>query len=117
SQEGRGSAADRRQATLARIANVRPAAARKVAQRFVARVPHPPTFQPRRRPTTASFVIRDAKRRVYPSQAKRLAPDFPFHPQVYRGDGETLKLPDGDYTVEFSRGPESIPQTQNLKVD
>ncbi|MBI3853117.1 MAG: CehA/McbA family metallohydrolase [Verrucomicrobia bacterium] len=68
-------------------------------------------------PTTASFVIRDTQHRVYPSQAKRLAPDFPFHPQVYRGDGETLKLPDGEYTVEFSRGPESITQTQNLKVD
>ena len=68
-------------------------------------------------PTTAAFVIRDGQRRVYPSPAKRLAPDFPFQPQVYRGDGETLKLPDGDYTVEFSRGPESIPQTQNLNVD
>jgi hypothetical protein len=68
-------------------------------------------------PTTAEFIIRDAQRRVYPSQAKRLAPDFAFHPQVYRADGETLKLPDGDYTVEFSRGPESIPQTKNLKVD
>ncbi len=77
------------------------------------------TFQVRdenNAPTTAAFVIRDGQRRVYPSLAKRLAPDFPFHPQVYRGDGETLKLPDGDYTVEFSRGPESIPQTQNLKV-
>lgn len=68
-------------------------------------------------PATAEFIIRDAQRRVYPSPAKRLAPDFPFHPQVYRSDGETLKLPDGDYTVEFSRGPESIPQTKNLKVD
>jgi hypothetical protein len=68
-------------------------------------------------PTTAAFLIRDGQRRVYPSPAKRLAPDFPFHPQVYRGDGETLKLPDGDYTVEFSRGPESIPQTQSLNVD
>jgi len=68
-------------------------------------------------PTTASFVIRDAQRRVYPSQAKRLAPDFPFHPQVYRSDGEVLKLPDGEYTVEFSRGPESIPETRNLKID
>jgi hypothetical protein len=68
-------------------------------------------------PTTAEFIVRDAQRRVYPSQAKRLAPDFPFHPQVYRADGESLKLPDGDYTVEFSRGPESIPQTKNLKVD
>jgi hypothetical protein len=68
-------------------------------------------------PTTAEFIIRDAQRRVYPSPAKRLAPDFPFHPQVYRSDGETLKLPDGDYTVEFSRGPESISQSQSLKVD
>ncbi len=68
-------------------------------------------------PTIAAFVIRDAQHRVYPSPAKRLAPDFAFHPQVYRSDGETLKLPDGDYTVEFSRGPESIAQTQNLKID
>jgi hypothetical protein len=67
--------------------------------------------------TTAEFIIRDAQRRVYPSQAKRLAPDFPFQPQVYRGDGETLKLPDGSYTMEFSRGPESLPQTQNHTVN
>jgi len=68
-------------------------------------------------PTTAEFIIRDAQRRVYPSQAKRLAPDFPFHPQVYRSDSETLKLPDGDYIVEFSRGPESIPQTQKISIN
>ncbi len=67
-------------------------------------------------PATAAFVIRDAQGRVYPSQAKRLAPDFPFQPQVYRADGETIKLPDGDYTVEFSRGPESIAQTRALAV-
>jgi hypothetical protein len=67
-------------------------------------------------PTTAAFVIRDAQYRVYPSQAKRLAPDFAFQSQIYRADGETLKLPDGDYTVEFSRGPESIPQTRSLTV-
>jgi hypothetical protein len=67
-------------------------------------------------PTTAEFVIRDAQHRVYPSQAKRLAPDFPFQPQVYRADGETLKLPDGEYTVDFSRGPESIAQTRRLVV-
>jgi len=68
------------------------------------------------RPTTASFVIRDTKGRVYPSQAKRLAPDFSFHPQVYRADGETVPLPEGTYTIEFSRGPESIPQTQSMVV-
>src|SRR4029453_14864765 len=69
------------------------------------------------RPTTGSFLIRDARGRVYPAQAKRLPPDFAFHPQIYRGDGETLKLPPGTYTVEFSRGPESVPQTQTLNIE
>ena len=68
------------------------------------------------KPTTASFVIRDQQGRVYPSQAKRLAPDFAFHPQVYRVDGEVMRLPAGKYVVESSRGPESIPQTKTLEV-
>ena len=67
-------------------------------------------------PTMASFVIRDAKGRVYPSQAKRLAPDFSFHPQVYRADGETVRLPEGNYTVEFSRGPESLTKLTTMSV-
>ncbi|MCI0746636.1 MAG: CehA/McbA family metallohydrolase [Verrucomicrobia subdivision 3 bacterium] len=71
----------------------------------------------RGQPTTASFVVRDAQKRVYPSQAKRLAPDFAFHPQVYRADGEKIKLPEGKYTIEFSRGPESIPQTKTVDID
>ena len=77
------------------------------------------TFQVRdenAQPTTACFVIRDKQGRVYPSQAKRLAPDFAFHPQIYRADGETVHLPDGAYTVEFSRGPESRVQTRTLTV-
>ncbi len=68
-------------------------------------------------PTTASFVIKDRQGHVYPSQAKRLAPDFSFHPQVYRHDGETIQLPEGDYTVEFSRGPESVLKRQMIHVD
>ena len=68
------------------------------------------------KPTTAGFVIRDAQGRVHPSQAKRLAPDFAFHPQVYRMDGETLRLPEGDYTFEFDRGPESVKQTRKVSV-
>ncbi len=68
------------------------------------------------KPATAAFLIRDAQNRVYPSQAKRLAPDFAFHPQVYRSDGETLKLPAGTYTVVCSRGPESVPETKTLTV-
>ncbi|MSU73320.1 MAG: hypothetical protein EXS43_13445 [Opitutus sp.] len=67
-------------------------------------------------PTTASFTIRDAAGRVYPSQAKRLAPDFAFHPQVYRSDGETLRLPAGEYDVRFERGPESVPQPLHVSV-
>jgi hypothetical protein len=69
------------------------------------------------KPTAACFEIRDKQNRVYPSQAKRLAPDFGFHPQVYRTNGESLLLPDGAYTVLFSRGPESILATKNLTVD
>jgi len=68
------------------------------------------------KPTTASFVIRDQANRVYPSQAKRLAPDFAFHPQVYRADGETVLLPDGSYTIKFERGPESIPERRVVEV-
>jgi len=68
------------------------------------------------KPTTASFIIRDAQGHIYPSQAKRLAPDFAFQPQIYRSDGEKLKLPAGDYTVEFTRGPEYLIKRQPLKV-
>jgi hypothetical protein len=68
-------------------------------------------------PTIASLLTRDRAERVYPSQARRLAPDFAFHPQVYRADGESLRLPDGEYTIEFARGPESIPEVRKVKVD
>jgi hypothetical protein len=67
-------------------------------------------------PTTASFLIRDQRGRVYPSQAKRLAPDFAFHPQIYRAEGEVVRLPEGTFTIEFARGPESVPLTQTLVV-
>ena len=68
------------------------------------------------KPTTAGFEVRDKLGRVYPSQAKRLAPDFHFHPQIYRADGEHVKLPSGSYTVRTYRGPESIPQTRTITV-
>ena len=68
------------------------------------------------RPTTGSFLVRDTQGRVYPSQAKRLAPDFPFHPQVYRADGENIALPPGKYTIEYTRGPEYRRKTQQAEV-
>ena len=69
------------------------------------------------KPTTAGFEIRDRFGRVYPSQTKRLAPDFHFHPQIYRADGEYVKLPNGTYTVLFYRGPESLPQTRTVTIN
>jgi hypothetical protein len=67
-------------------------------------------------PTTAAFIFRDAGGRIYPSQAKRLAPDFAFHPQVYRVDGESVKLPPGKYSVQVTRGPEYLPLRQSIDV-
>ncbi len=68
------------------------------------------------RPTTASFLFRDALGRVYPAQSRRLAPDFFFHPQVYRKDRETVLLPPGKYSVESTRGPEYLTQTRSMTV-
>lgn len=67
-------------------------------------------------PTVASFVIRDEKARVYPMPSKRLAPDFFFHPQIYRQDGEIVSLPPGVYQIACRRGPESIAETKRLVV-
>lgn len=67
-------------------------------------------------PTTASFVIRDKFGRVYPNPARRLAPDFFFHNQIYRASGESVHLPPGDYSVEVSRGPEYLVETYSLNV-
>jgi hypothetical protein len=64
----------------------------------------------------ASFVVRDRQGRLYPNPAKRLEPDFPFQPQVYRYDGESLRLPDGYYTIEYSGGPEFYARTKEFPV-
>jgi len=68
------------------------------------------------RPTVAAFVITDAQGHVYPSQAKRLAPDFAFHRQIYRGDGETVRLAAGTYEVEVTHGPEYVPLHERITV-
>jgi len=57
-------------------------------------------------PTTAKLIFRDQHDRIYPLQAKRLAPDLFFQPQIYRRDGETVLLPPGKLNLQFSRGPE-----------
>jgi hypothetical protein len=67
-------------------------------------------------PTTASFVIRDTKGRVYPLPSRRLSPDFFFHNQVYRADGEHVMLPPGEYSFVVNRGPEYLPQKMLVSI-
>lgn len=66
--------------------------------------------------TMASLVIKDKLGRVYPNPARRLAPDFFFHDQIYRQDLESVHLPPGDYTVTINRGPEYYVDTHRLHV-
>jgi hypothetical protein len=69
------------------------------------------------RPTVASFRIKDKAGRVYPARSKRLAPDFFFQEQIYRSDGETVRLPSGEFTVTCGRGPEYVPETRSLTIN
>jgi hypothetical protein len=56
----------------------------------------------------AALIIKDGQGRIYPLQSMRLAPDMFFQPQIYRADGETVRMPDGEYTIESNRGPEYL---------
>ena len=87
---------------------------------FNAQPAHPVTLRVKDengQPTMAAFTIKDRLNRLYPSPAKRLAPDFFFQPQVYRADGETVQLPDGYYTMEYNGGPEYLSRTREFAVD
>ena len=64
----------------------------------------------------ASLTIRDNFDRIYPPRAMRMAPDLPFQTQIYRGDGETVRLPDGDYLIESKRGPEYLRGVQKVSI-
>jgi hypothetical protein len=65
----------------------------------------------------ASLTIRDKLNHLYPPQAMRIAPDLFFHEQIYRADGESVRLPNGEYTVDSKRGPEYLRGTQIVTVD
>lgn len=69
-----------------------------------------------RQPTVGRFTFQDAAGRIYPPQAKRLAPDLFFQQQVYRADGGTVLLPPGNLTVEYGRGPEYKLNSRNLVI-
>ncbi len=57
-------------------------------------------------PTTARLQFVDDQGHVYPPQPKRLAPDLFFQKQIYRADGEEVRLPPGKFTLLYGRGPE-----------
>jgi hypothetical protein len=67
-------------------------------------------------PTAARLTIRDEQGRVYPPQAKRLAPDFFFQPQIYRHDGESVLLPPGKFLVDSCRGPEYLERQEEFEA-
>mgnify|MGYP003664098805 CR=1 FL=1 len=67
-------------------------------------------------PTVGRLIVRDSSGRIYPSQAKRLAPDFFFQPQIYRNHGDVVLLPPGEFDIEFSRGPEYYVQQKKITV-
>ncbi len=80
---------------------------------------HPVTLRVRDdqgRACMASFLIRDPIGRVYPARSKRLAPDFFFQDQVYRADGEEIRLPAGEFSVTCGRGPEYLPETRSVRL-
>ena len=68
------------------------------------------------KPTIAGFLIRDHLNRLYPRPSKRLAPDFPFQPQIYRAHGDTIRLPKGSYRVTSSKGPEYLREKKSVVV-
>jgi hypothetical protein len=67
-------------------------------------------------PAVASLLVEDRRGRVYPARSKRLAPDFFFQRHVYRADGETIRLPAGQYSVTCGRGPEYVSEQRRLEI-
>lgn len=68
------------------------------------------------KPTTGQFTFRDKRGRIYPARSRRLAPDFFFHDQIYREDGETVLLPPGTFEVTYTRGPEYRIRQRTIEV-
>ena len=66
--------------------------------------------------TAARLVFKDVSGKVYPPQAKRVAPDFYFQEQIYRNDGEDVFLPPGKLILESSRGPEYVVQRKEIEI-
>lgn len=82
---------------------------------------HTPHWQEREAGGGPAFPPGKQLRGIYPLPSRRVAatddyPDFFFHPQVYRTDGEFVMLPPGTYAVTYTRGPEYQVQTRTITV-
>lgn len=64
----------------------------------------------------ASILVKDKREHIYPPQVMRIAPDMAFQPHIYRADRETVRLPDGEYSVTSRRGPEYLPVRQSVRI-
>jgi hypothetical protein len=64
----------------------------------------------------ASLLICDVAGRLYPAPAHRLEPDLGYQKQIYRADGESIRLPAGQYKVIASRGPEYLTSNREVLV-
>jgi hypothetical protein len=67
-------------------------------------------------PAFARLTIRDAAGRIYPPQPRRLAPDLFFQQQIYREHDEFVYLPPGNFEVECTQGPETVPLRKMMRV-
>jgi hypothetical protein len=67
-------------------------------------------------PTAARLLFQDKQGRIYPPQARRLAPDLFFQPHIYRRDGDAVLLPPGELLLSSCRGPEYAVRTQQVRV-
>lgn len=86
--------------------------------------PFPADYRERRaqqRPWESAASTAKRLAGIYPLPSRRVAltdefPDFYFHPQVYRADGEHVYLPPGQYEVTWTRGPEYLEKTRVITV-
>jgi len=51
------------------------------------------------------------------SLSVRLEPDLSYQPQIYRANGESIRLPAGTYNASVTRGPEYRPLTKTLHLE
>ncbi len=66
--------------------------------------------------SAARLEFRDRLGKVYPPQAKRVAPDLFFQPQVYRQDGQSVLLPPGELELRSCRGPEYRVRRETVSI-